>query len=42
MSMRPEHRNEAFTDICHLTPLGSEAFVERLLPPLLEQLRRTD
>jgi hypothetical protein len=36
------HRNEVFTDICHLTPLGSEAFVERLLPPLVELLRARD
>ncbi|MHC5211398.1 MAG: hypothetical protein ACYTG2_11820 [Planctomycetota bacterium] len=36
------HRNEVFTDICHLTPLGSEAFVERLLPPLVAMLRARD
>jgi hypothetical protein len=38
MSVLPEHRNEVFTDICHLTPLGGEAFVERLVPPLVELL----
>jgi hypothetical protein len=36
------HREEVFTDICHFTPLGSEAFVERLLPPLVRLLQRGD
>jgi hypothetical protein len=38
MQVLASHRDEVFTDICHLTPLGGEAFVERLVPPLVELL----
>jgi hypothetical protein len=34
-------RDEVFRDICHLTPAGSEAFVELLLPDALRALAST-
>lgn len=34
-------RDAVFTDICHLTPAGSEAFVELLLPAALRALEST-
>jgi hypothetical protein len=34
-------RDEVYRDICHLTPAGSESFVELLLPEALRALAST-
>ena len=36
-----DRRDEVYRDICHLTPEGSAAFVELLLPDALRALEST-